>query len=131
MIAIGFTINSFFYNILLSQIINVFSPNHFLVAKVFENFGVFIISFIIKGKEDSKIEDYEIAIKIIMFILLIFASVIFNEYLVINICGLAKKTKLFLNYEALNEIDNKKSDESSYESVDSNSMLLIKESDMY
>ena len=131
MIAIGFTINSFFYNILLSQIINVFSPNHFLVAKVFENFGVFIISFIIKGKEDSKIEDYEIAIKIIMFILLIFASVIFNEYLVINICGLAKKTKLFLNYEALNEIDNKKSDESSYESVDSNSMPLIKESDMY
>ena len=40
MIAIGFTINSFFYNILLFQIINVFSPNHFIVAKVFENFGV-------------------------------------------------------------------------------------------
>ena len=43
MIAIGFTINSFFYNILLFQIINVFSQNHFIVGKVFENFGVYHI----------------------------------------------------------------------------------------
>ena len=84
---------------------------------------------VIKGKEDSKIEDYEIAIKIIMFILLIFASIIFNEYLVINICGLAKKTKLFLDYEASNEIDNKKLDESS--NTDTNSISLIKEEDIY
>ena len=135
MIAIGFTINSFFYNILLLQIINVFSPNHFVVAKVFENFGVFIISFIIKQDgEDLKnkvIWVVLIIIKIIMFILLIFASVIFNEYLVINICGLANKTKLFLDYEALNEIDNKKFDESSNSSADSKSMPLIKEEDIY
>ena len=130
MIAIGFTINSFFYNILLFQIINIFSPNHFVVAKVFENLGVFIISFLIKGKA-IEINDqlYKIIIKIIMFILLIFASIIFNEYLVINICGLAKKTKLFLDYEASNEIDNKKLDESS--NTDTNSISLIKEEDIY
>ena len=64
-----------------------------------------------------------------MFILLIFASIIFNEYLVINICGLAKKTKLFLDYEASNEIDNKKLDESS--NTDTNSISLIKEEDIY
>ena len=130
MIVIGFTINSFFYNILLFQIINIFSPNHFVVAKVFENLGVFIISFLIKGKA-IEINDqlYKIIIKIIMFILLIFASIIFNEYLVINICGLAKKTKLFLDYEASNEIDNKKLDESS--NTDTNSISLIKEEDIY
>ena len=133
-IAIGFTINSFFYNILIFQIINVFSPNHFVVAKVIENLGVFGINFLIKGAkqqgQEKPVEIGPIIIKTIMFVLLIFASIIFNEYLVINICGLAKKTKLFLDYEARKEIDNKKSsDESSVSSE--NSMPLIKDTDMY
>ena len=34
-----------------------------------------------------------------MHILLIIASLIFNEIFVINICGLANGTKLFLNYK--------------------------------
>ena len=38
-----------------------------------------------------------------MCILLILSTLIFNEILVINICGLAKNTKLFLEYEAENE----------------------------
>ena len=39
-----------------------------------------------------------------MFILLIISAFIYNEFLVINICGLSKNTKLFLDYEAENEI---------------------------
>jgi len=34
-----------------------------------------------------------------MYILLIFASFIFNEFFVINKCGLANNTKLFLEYK--------------------------------
>ncbi len=34
-----------------------------------------------------------------MYILLIIVSCIFNEFLVINICGLANGTKLFLDYK--------------------------------
>ena len=34
-----------------------------------------------------------------MYILLIIGSFIFNEFLVINICGLANNTKLFLDYK--------------------------------
>ena len=135
-IAIGFTINSFFYNILIFQIINVFSPNHFIVAKVIENIGVFALNYIIKGNQrgqkDEELEKkiYFIVIKAIMFVLLIFSSIIFNEYLVINICGLAKKTKLFLDYEAKIEIENRKSSDISSNSSENN-YPLIKDSDVY
>ena len=59
-----------------------------------------IIDLIINGIYS---EDY-IAIKIIVYILLIFSTIIFNEFLVINIFNFAKNTKLFLDYEF--EIEN-------------------------
>ena len=125
-IVIGYTINSFFYNILDLQIINVFSPNHFVIARVFENFGIFVINLIFNGVES---EQY-LALKIIMYILLILASFIFNEFLVINICGMAKNTKLFLDYEAELEMNNKISDESSNSSSSNNNISLVNESDI-
>ena len=52
-----------------------------------------------------------LAIRIIMYIILIIASFIYNEFLVINICGLSKNTKLFLDYEVEREnIFNKQDD---------------------
>ena len=39
-----------------------------------------------------------------MYILLIFATLIYNEFLVINICGLANGTKLFLDYKEKNDL---------------------------
>ena len=126
-IVIGYTINSFFYNILDLQIINVFSPNHFVIARVFENFGIFVINLIFNGVES---EQY-LALKIIMYILLILASFIFNEFLVINICGMAKNTKLFLDYEAELEMNNKISDESSNSSSSNNDIALVNESDIF
>ena len=38
-----------------------------------------------------------------MYILLLFAAFIYNEFFVINICGLANGTKLFLDYKEKNE----------------------------
>ena len=40
-----------------------------------------------------------------MYILLIIASLIFNEFVVINICGLANNTKLFLDYKEENDLN--------------------------
>ena len=122
-IVIGYTINSFFYNILDLQIINVFSPNHCVIARVFEYFGIFIINIIFNGVESVLF----LIIKIIMYILLIFAAFVFNEFLVINICSLAKYTKLFLIYEAEKEKNNKISEEN-LTSSDSNNISLINES---
>ena len=66
-----------------------------------------------------------------MYILLIIASFIFNEFLVINICGMAKNTKLFLDYEAGLEMNNKISDESSNSSSSNNNISLVNESDIF
>ena len=99
-IVIVYTIISFFSNNLYLKIIDVFSPNHFVISRIFEFFGIFIIDLIVYGPDK---EEYLI-VKIILFILLIISAFIYNEFLVINICGLSKNTKLFLDYEAENEI---------------------------
>lgn len=83
-------------------IIDIFSPNHFAISRLLENIGIFIIDLIINGF-DSKTN---LILRIIMYILLILSSFIYNEFLVINICGLSKNTKLFLDEEAENEKTN-------------------------
>ena len=98
-IVIVYTITSFFYNNLHLIIIDVFSPNHFVISRIFEFFGIFIIDLIVYGPDK---EEYLI-VKIILFFLLIISAFIYNEFLVINICGLSKNTKLFLDYEAESE----------------------------
>ena len=90
-----YLINSFFYNILNFIIIDKFSANHSAISRIFENLGIFIINAIQKDMEF----DYHFGVRIIMYILLIIASFIFNEFLVINLCGLANDTKLFLDYK--------------------------------
>ncbi len=108
MFYIIYLINSFFYNILNYFIIDNFSSTHTAIAYIFEYFGIFIIYTITKS---IKI-DYIFGIRFIMFILLIIASLIYNEFIVINICGLANGTKLFLDYKEkvdlslINEIKN-------------------------
>ena len=67
-----------------------------------ENFAIFLTNLIINGP-DSKLD---LIIRIIMYILIVFSTFIYNEFLVLNICGLSKNTKLFLDYEAENEIKN-------------------------
>ena len=90
-----FCINSFFYNIFNYLIINNFSANHSAITRIFENMGISLIILISRGI----VKDYILAITIIMYIILIIASFIFNEFLVINICGLAKDAELFLDYK--------------------------------
>ena len=101
-IVIGYIIVSFFYNNLCQKIIDEFSPNHFAITRVMENFAIFLTNLIINGP-DSKLD---LIIRIIMYILIVFSTFIYNEFLVLNICGLSKNTKLFLDYEAENEIKN-------------------------
>ena len=100
LIVIGYIINSFFYNISNFLIIDIFSPNHLVISRIFENFGIFLTNLVMNGTDSEDI----LFIRIIMYILLILSSFIFNEFIIINICGLSKSTALFLDYEAKNEI---------------------------
>ena len=93
-------INSFFYNILDYLIVDKFSPTHSAIAYILENLGIFIINAALKVFEI----DYKFGIRLAMYILLIIASFILNEFLVINICGLANNTKLFLEYKEKNDL---------------------------
>ena len=89
-------ITNFFYTNMCLRIIDTFSPNHFVISRLLENIATFIFDLILNGMGET--EDF--IIRIISFILLILAALIYNEFLVVNICGLAKYTKLFLDYEA-------------------------------
>ena len=102
---IGLVIISFIYNISILLLIDKFTPNNFIVAKSFENFLNFIYSVIEKGEKFLVI----LIIKIILYILLIFSAFIYNEFIVINICGLAEETELYL-VEYLQTIDNGETD---------------------
>ena len=66
-----------------------------------ENLGLLIVNIIIKGPDSEKY----VIIRIIMHILMIFASLMYNEFLIINICGLGKNTQLFLDYRAEKEFN--------------------------
>jgi hypothetical protein len=91
--------NSFVYNIINFIIIDKFSANHSGISRIFENLGIFIIN-----SSNSSIEtDYKFGIRIIMYVLLIISAFIFNEFVVINICGLANGTQLFLDYKESND----------------------------
>ena len=89
-----YLINSFFYNIFDYILVDKFSPNHSAIAKILENLGIFLINVI----EGDITFGYYLIIRLIMYVILIIASLIFNEFLVINICGLGNYTKLFLDY---------------------------------
>ena len=109
---------SFFYNISILQLIDKFSPSNFIVARAFENFSSFIIDDLIYNNINKKSNDNDenddnddeteywiiISFKIIMYILIILASFIYNEFIVINICGLSKNTTLILVEKAKKEL---------------------------
>ena len=59
-----FLIICFFYNILVWQIIDIFSPNHYCIAKVFEGFAVLIVNII----KDVNIFSGYFILRIIMYL---------------------------------------------------------------
>ena len=115
-IVIGYTIISFFCNNIGMKIIDVFSPNHFIIGKLLERVGIFLCDLIINGNDSI---GYLLA-KIVLYILLLLSSFIFNEYLVLNFCGLSKNTKLFLDYEVEQEnlIDEEKDESEDINSIE-------------
>ena len=88
-------ITNFFYTNMCLKIIDAFPRNHFVIPRLLENISTFIFDLIIHGL--GKAED--LIIRIVSLILLILAALIYNEFLDINICGLGKYAKLFLDYE--------------------------------
>ena len=94
---------SFFKNIFLWVIIDKFSPNHIPLAICIKQIVDFIISLIINSFNDLGSFNWDLYVRIFLYIILIIGVLIHNEIIVINICGLASDTKYFLDLKVKNE----------------------------
>ena len=90
-------IMNFFYNVFLWQIIDNFSVNHLWLAQMFEGLGFLILDIITNSITLDR------SLRIVLYIFLLIIACIYNEFIVVNICGLSKDTKLFLDYKAKKE----------------------------
>ena len=102
-----FILINFFYNIFIWLMIDKFSPSHFAISNIFESTGTLIRLWI--TEKDSVQQP---VVRLIIYIILIFGSLIHSEIIVLNFCGMQKNTKLFLEEKEkmeLNEIGLNKS----------------------
>ena len=93
----------FFESIFLWIIIDRFSPNHIPLAICIKQIVDFIISLIINSFNDLGSFNWDLYVRIFLYIILIIGVLIHNEIIVINICGLASDTKYFLDLKVKNE----------------------------
>lgn len=90
----------FVWNVLLFFIIDKFSVSHFAIASILESFGSLLSGLIIFRNVEIK----DFFIRFVIYFILIIASLIHNEFMVINCCGLELHTKLYLEKMAEKDI---------------------------
>ena len=88
----------FYLNIYL--IIDKFSPIHFAVATITENFGSILIAII-----SGDIRLLEFFINLVIYLVLILAALVYIEFIILNFCGFQKYTKIFLQKKANIDIE--------------------------
>ena len=98
--AMGIFILQFLYNLNIFFIIDKFSPSHAAMASIMGSLGVLINSTFIFRDIDIN----EFFIRFALYILLLIAASIHNEFIIIRCCGLETHTRLFL--EKLADLDN-------------------------
>ena len=91
--------NEYLTNLNIFFIIDKFSPNHYAMASIIANFCGALVNTIYKS-----IDVRYFFIKLAIYILLIITTCIYNEFIILNFCGLEKYTKLFLQKKANKDI---------------------------
>ena len=95
-----FFLINYIYNQNVLLIIDKFSPIHFAVATIFENLGSLLISVF-----DSKTDLTEFFIILVVYFILIFAALVYNEFIVLNFCGFQKYTTSSLRRKSCAELE--------------------------
>ena len=90
---------NFIYNVNIFFIIDKFTPSHFGMASILENFGLLLISTIV-----GRIKIPVFFIRLIIYLILIFAASIYNELIILKVCGLHLNTKTFLEKSSKEDI---------------------------
>ena len=92
--------NEYFMNLNIFLIIDKFSPIHFAMASIISYFISSLFSIFLS--ENDKISNF--FYKLGIYLVLIVTSLIYNEFIILNFCGLQKYTQLFLQKEAIEDI---------------------------
>ena len=95
-----FILNNFFYNIFIWLIIDKFSPSHYAISNIFESTGTLIRLWI---TESDSVQ--QPVIRLIIYLVLIFGSLIHAEMIVLNFCGMSANTNLSFEKKIKEEID--------------------------
>ena len=97
-----FIILNIFRSIFLVQVIDKFSSPFLSILKVLESLFMFLYFLIVDKYNEDKINDVSIYIYIIpvSFIIIVFTSLVYNEVIVINCCGLEDFTQYGLDVQA-------------------------------
>jgi hypothetical protein len=132
-----FIILNILRSIFLVQVIDKFSSQHLSILKVMESilmFGYFLIS----NKYEKDHKDFYIPVISISFIITVFTSLIYNEILVINLCGMQDYTQHGLDIqaekdlrEAVTEMSGDESNDLGTETSDCRSESLVAQNVSY
>ena len=125
---IGSLICKFFSDLFAWIIIDKFSPNYLPLCFIFEEICYFVSEAISSGQLNKfRTMGWDLYIRFLLYIILFIITMIHNEIIIINICGISSDAKYFMDlkiesekiysltddpetlkkYETLEEIDSK------------------------
>ena len=83
-------------HISLWLIIYYFSPFHYIILDILENFLETVITLIINKDNEIEFSKEQIIAYLVLFPILFFDVLVFNEVIILNFWGLNKNTKLYI-----------------------------------
>ena len=92
--------NGYFMKLNIFFIIDKFSVIHFAMASIIENYASILLSIIY-----GNIETEYFFIKFSIYFVLIITALVYNEFIVLNFCGLEKFTQIFLQKKAKKDFE--------------------------
>ena len=114
-------------HITLWLIIYYFSPLHYIIIDIFENFLETIITLIINNDNNLQLTKGQIITYFALFPILFFDVLIFNEVVILNFWGLNKNTKLYIlerEKKDITESSNVSNESYNYEIEEENNSLF-------
>ena len=93
----------FFDTIFLWILIDRFTPNYIPLAIIINGYIDFIISYVRFINVEINTFEWDFYVRVFLYIILAIGVLIYNEIIVIYICGLASDTKYFLDLKLKNE----------------------------
>ena len=93
----------FFDTVFLWILIDRFTPNYIPLAIIINGIIDFIISYVRFINVEINTFEWDFYVRVFLYIILAIGVLIYNEIIIINICGLASDTKYFLDLKLKNE----------------------------